>query len=208
MDTVLSPTYIPPNQTIECLAGINDHIFILHTILRETECDAIIDLAENTGFKIAGIYTDADGETIIDTNKRRSMRCILDSAEFSKLLWKRIQHGSIHRFPNGLVAKRLNEHLRILKYTEGDSFAIHKDGNYLTPDMSEISQYTVLVYLNDDYEGGFTTYYNTAEEAGIPIIPKKGSVVIQHQKCLHNVPSLISGIKYALRTEIMYVSEA
>jgi prolyl 4-hydroxylase len=205
MDSALSLTYKPKNQKAVPLAGISDHVFILEDILSEYECDTIIALAENAGFKIAGIYTDESGEnTIIDASKRRSMRCILDSAEFADRLWKRIQHGIVQRLPIGLVAKRLNERLRILKYTDGDSFVMHRDGNYMTPDMSEISQYTVLVYLNDGYEGGFTTYYNTAGAAGVPVIPKKGSVVIQHQNCLHCVPPLISGTKYTLRTEVMY----
>jgi prolyl 4-hydroxylase len=204
MDSVLNPNYTVPTTKLEMLEGIRDHVFILDNILTEYECDEIIDIAENTGFKIAGIYTDENGETLVDTTKRRSLRCILDSAEFADRLWKRIQHGIFQKLPGGLVAKRLNDHLRILKYTAGDSFVMHRDGTYVTPDMTESSQYTVLIYLNTDYEGGFTTYYNAAESAGVPVIPKKGSVVIQHQKCLHGVPPLISGTKYALRTEVMY----
>jgi prolyl 4-hydroxylase len=205
MDTALSLKYKPQSQKATPLAGISDHVFILEDTLSEYECDTIISVAEDAGFKIAGIYTDESGEnTIIDTSKRRSMRCILDSAEFADRLWRRIQHGVIQKLPMGLVAKRLNERLRILKYTQGDSFVMHRDGNYMTPDGKEISQYTVLIYLNDGYEGGYTTYYNSATEPGVPVIPKKGSVVIQHQSCLHSVPPLISGTKYALRTEVMY----
>jgi predicted 2-oxoglutarate/Fe(II)-dependent dioxygenase YbiX len=206
MDTILSKTYKPESK-IQFIEGIHDHVFLLENILTDHECDEIIFASEDAGFKIAGIYTDeSDDKTIVDTNKRRSQRCILDSAEFANRLWGRIQHAVIPRLPMGLVAKRLNERLRILKYTPGDMFVMHRDGNYMTPNMSEISQYTVLVYLNDEYEGGFTTYYNSAGEAGVPVIPKKGSVVIQHQSCLHCVPPLISGIKYAMRTEVMYGS--
>jgi prolyl 4-hydroxylase len=180
---------------------------MLENVLTDHECDEIINIAESVGFKIAAIYTDkSDEKTVVDVDKRRSYRCILDSAEFADRLWKRIQNGIIKRLPIGLVAKRLNERLRILKYKEGDMFVMHRDGNYMTPDMSEISQYTVLVYLNDGYEGGYTTYYNSAGETGVPVIPKKGSVVIQHQNCLHCVPPLVSGTKYALRTEVMYGS--
>jgi prolyl 4-hydroxylase len=208
MDTVLQREYKVPNPVLECLRGIHDHVFILHDVLTEAECDAIIFEAEDAGFKIAGVYTDESGEnTLVDTDKRRSKRCILDSAGFADRLWRRIQHGIVQRLPMGLVAKRLNERLRILKYAPGDMFVKHRDGNYMTPDGKEISQYTVLVYLNDGYEGGYTTYYNTADGPGVPVIPKKGSVVIQHQSCLHSVPPLVSGIKYALRTEVMYGSE-
>jgi prolyl 4-hydroxylase len=205
MDTVLSLNYKPPNPKIESLAGINDHVFILHDILTDYECDAIIDIAEGTGFKIAGFYTDDKGEAAyVDADKRRSMRCILDSAEFAERLWKRIEHGILKQLPGGLVAKRINERLRILKYTEGDYFIMHRDGNYTTPDMSEISQYTILIYLNDDYQGGFTTYYDAQTKPGVAVMPRKGMVVLQHQKCLHRVPPLISGTKYAIRTEVMY----
>lgn len=208
MDNVLQKDYKGSNSTIEYLSGIYDHVFILENVLTETECDEIIFEAEDAGFKIAGFYTDDAGEaTYIDTEKRRSKRCILDSAGFADRLWKRIQHAVIPRLPVGLVAKRLNEHLRILKYAPGDTFVMHRDGNYMTPDGKEISQYTVLVYLNDNYEGGYTTYYNSPDGIGVPVIPKRGSVIIQHQSCLHSVPPLISGIKYALRTEVMYGTE-
>jgi hypothetical protein len=205
MDTVLQKSFLIGNPRIQTLAGIHDHVFLLENVLTETECDEIIFTAEDAGFKIAGFYTDSAGEaTYVDADKRRSKRCILDSAAFADRLWKRIQHAVIPRLPVGLVAKRLNERIRILKYAPGDMFVMHRDGNYMTPDGLEVSQYTVLVYLNDEYEGGYTTYYNSPDGIGVPVIPKKGSVVIQHQSCLHSVPPLISGIKYALRTEVMY----
>lgn len=204
MDNVLDYMYKNDNQTITHLAGINDHVFILDGVLTEHECDEIIKLSEHSGFKVAGLYTDEEGDTVVDTSTRQSMRCVFNSVNFACTLWNRIQHAIIKRLPIGLVAKRLNDCLRILKYKEGDFFAMHRDGRYMPPDMSEVSQYTVLIYLNDNYDGGFTTYYNSPNDVGVPIIPKKGSVVIQHQGCLHSVPPLISGTKYVLRAEVMY----
>lgn len=204
MDTALRKSYTLSSNP-RFLSGIHDHVFVLENVLTEDECNEIIDIAEDTGFKIAGLYTDDSGETTyVDTEKRQSKRCILDSDEFANRLWKRIQHAIVPKLPAGLVAKRLNERLRILKYTPGDRFVTHRDGTYLTPDGRELSQYTVLIYLNDDYEGGYTTYFNSPDGPGIPILPKTGSVVIQHQSCLHSVPPLVSGTKYALRTEVMY----
>jgi hypothetical protein len=45
---------------------------------------------------------------------------------------------------------RLNERLRFLKYMFGMYFRDHCDGNYVTPDGSEVSFLTVRIYLNGD----------------------------------------------------------
>jgi hypothetical protein len=79
MDSVLQKDYKGPTPTIEYLSGIHDHVFVLHDVLTEAECDEIIFEAEDAGFKIAGFYTDEASEaTYVDTEKRRSKRCSLE----------------------------------------------------------------------------------------------------------------------------------
>ena len=59
----------------------------------------------------------------------------------------------------------------------------------------------MLIYLNDDYEGGNTKFLFDNE---ISIIPKIGLICLMDQNILHEVPKLVSGIKYVIRTELMY----
>ena len=59
----------------------------------------------------------------------------------------------------------------------------------------------MLIYLNDDYEGGNTKFLFDNE---ISIIPKIGLICLMDQNILHEVPKLINGVKYVIRTELMY----
>ena len=89
-----------------------------------------------------------------------------------------------------------------VKYTSGDHFAKHTDEHYKN-DKNEISLITALIYLNDDYEGGNTKFLfdDTTE---ISITPKIGLICLMDQNILHEVPKLINGVKYVIRTELMY----
>ena len=200
------PMLVPPVP----LAGISGFVQCLEGVVTPRECHAIVAAAEASGFDRAGFYTDSStGAPVVVESIRKSQRCIMDSAPFAAALWARIRHAVPSRLPNGLYARRLNERLRILKYLPGDEFKPHRDGSYGTPDGTEIGQLTVLLYLNDGYVGGHTTYFNAPEDVGhperaVPVTPAAGAVVIQDQALFHAVPPLQTGVKYALRTEVMY----
>lgn len=69
----------------------------------------------------------------------------------------------------------------------------------------ERSQLTLLLYLNEGYEGARTTFL--AEYPGGPesaVEPHTGLIMVQDHDILHEVPPLISGRKYVMRTDIMY----
>lgn len=174
---------------------------VIHGVLTPEECSQIIHMAENKGFVKAALYTDHLGRDHF-SETRKSQRCIIDSFGFAEELWRRIQavvppvwHAG------GQTVVGLNERLRILKYFPGDEFKPHSDGAYTAPN-GDSSKITVLIYLNEGYEGGFT-HYNSYEGL-IAVVPKIGAVVLQDQALGHCVPPLQTGVKYALRTEVMY----
>jgi predicted 2-oxoglutarate/Fe(II)-dependent dioxygenase YbiX len=80
--------------------------------------------------------------------------------------------------------------LSISKYSTGKSMGPHVDdyGNGEDPNIS------VVLYLNDDYEGG-EIYF---KEQGVKIKPKAGSIVIfpSVEPYYHESLPVISGIKY------------
>jgi hypothetical protein len=169
---------------------------ILRNILTPEECAAIISDAEGIGFEPAALRNEN-----YDFEIRRSQRCIIDSPDFAMLLWERIQEHVPFTWDGGEVVVGLNERLRILKYEPGDEFRAHADGSYIAPDGA-LSKITVLVYLNEGYEGGFTNY--VMNDGVREVQPAVGSVVLQDQNIIHYVPALKKGVKYALRTEVMY----
>ena len=55
-----------------------------------------------------------------------------------------------------------------------------------------------MIYLNDDFEGGETTFEQ------FTVQPKKGTALIFHHPIKHAGEQIRSGVKYALRTDVMY----
>lgn len=202
MDTVLSVTakMFVDKETIKH-DTIPGFFRVIHGVLSPEECAQIIRMAENKGFEKAALYTDHTGHDHF-SDTRKSQRCIIDSFGFAEELWRRVKAvvpTVWHTASQTVVG--INERLRILKYHPGDEFKMHSDGAYTAPN-SDTSKITILVYLNEGYEGGFTHY--SSYEGMIAVVPRVGSVVLQDQALGHYVPPLQKGVKYALRTEVMY----
>lgn len=93
----------------------------------------------------------------------------------------------------------------------------HCDGayHYVKKDGTEVqTHYTVQLYLNDSAKssttgeghlGGATSFLSRDEKRRIDIDPKAGSVLIfQHNKLYHEGAEVVSGVKYAMRSDILY----
>jgi len=121
----------------------------------------------------------------------------------------------------------LNHNIRLYKYEKGMSFGRHFDGS------NEISRYengnteiTVLIYLSS-CTGGATRFYppesssgktkrkkqansrsgSDDERGGIAYTPEEGAVLlhVHGDRCLeHEADPVIDGIKYILRTDVVY----
>lgn len=213
MDRILKRSYTdwivvaPP--AADSLGEVSGFTRILPGILAPSECAALIEQAEDAGFNKASLYTDGGGREHY-SDIRKSKRTMLDSRPFVDELWKRIEHvvpktwkGKPLHVSEG-AASPLNERLRILKYdSPGDEFRPHADGQYASPDGG-ISQITILMYLNTDYTGAYTNFLADDFNTWIPVIPTIGGITLQDQRLVHCVPPLESGIKYVVRTEVMY----
>ena len=106
----------------------------------------------------------------------------------------------------------LYKHTLFYKYNEGEYFKEHFDGD--RKDLNKKSFFTVLIYLNEDFEGGETTFIhhkrimkkNKLKEELVltPIKPKKGQLLVFRHNILHEGSILKSGEKIVLRSDIMY----
>jgi hypothetical protein len=100
----------------------------------------------------------------------------------------------------------LSEKLKYLKYdTPGAKFEQHYDACcYKSP--TERSVFSMQWYLNDGMEGGQTTFFNERfKEGEYHHVPVRGSCLFFRQKgWLHEGSELKKGIKYTIRTEMMY----
>ena len=94
-----------------------------------------------------------------------------------------------------------------------NSVSVHCDGMYITPDGSERSFYTLHLYLNErdennDLVGGATTFHGYDMNRDYNVFPKTGRVLLfQHRGLWHSGQQVDVGVKYTLRTDLMFKKE-
>ncbi|PYH83214.1 hypothetical protein BO82DRAFT_279912, partial [Aspergillus uvarum CBS 121591] len=174
------------------------------------------------------------GEQILRPDTRNCGRIILDAPELAQKLCDRLLPFLRDEFAIDTLEKdawrvtlqtrrryrltRLNERLRFLRYEGGEFFRPHWDAWYTTPDRRERSFFTVHVYLNGEGEGegegdlvgGATSFVRRLEvereeDEVVKVLPRVGSVLVfQQNDLLHAGEPVVRGVKYTLRTDVMY----
>ncbi|MBE8727382.1 prolyl hydroxylase family protein [Flavobacterium hungaricum] len=170
-------------------------IYTIDNFLTVEECNKLIEKSEQIGFQEAAVSI--DGAQKMMKMVRDNERILYEDEEYASLLWKKLKSYVKSEVENS-TAVGLNEMFRFYKYQPGQRFKMHRDGSYKRNE-SEFSYYTFLIYLNDKYEGGETKF-----ASGEVISPKTGTALIFEHSQRHEGAALISGIKYVLRSDIMY----
>ncbi len=99
----------------------------------------------------------------------------------------------------------LNEVLRFCRYTPGQHFGPHFDG-YFERNSDERSYFTFTIYLNDDFKAGITHFLKQGKTNPIlyKVIPATVMALVFPYEMLYNEERLESGVKYIMRSDIMY----
>ena len=92
-----------------------------------------------------------------------------------------------------------------------DNVTAHFDGSFTTQNNEEISYITLHLYLNESdqesqLEGGPTRFHALDQsDRHLDVLPKVGRVLLfQHAGFLHSGADVTSGVKFTMRTDIMY----
>ncbi len=147
-------------------------------LLTKQECERIMDAAVKHGMKPSDVLSYGSGsDTEVNTTYRTSVQAWLpDEADpiFAKL-------AQIASARTGIPINH-QEMSQVVKYDEGGKFdehydpCVYNDKEY----CDRINNYagqrraTLLMYLNDDYEGGETEFL----EVGLKIKPKQGKAIL------------------------------
>ncbi|SFO85997.1 2OG-Fe(II) oxygenase superfamily protein [Chitinophaga sp. YR627] len=175
-------------------------IFTINDFLSHDECSALIGKSEEMGYEEATVDVGGGQQRMIK-GVRNNERVLYKDELYAGLLWDRLK-AFAPEGKSGESACGLNELFRFYKYSPGQRFKMHKDGSF-TRDPYEASQYTFLIYLNNEYEGGETIF-----ASGETIRPQTGSALIFHHPLRHEGALLETGVKYVLRTDIMYTKQS
>ncbi|MEM6297427.1 MAG: 2OG-Fe(II) oxygenase [Bacteroidota bacterium] len=169
---------------------LSDRIHIIEDFLSLEECKQFIGIGEETGYEIAHV----DEKVKIEV--RNNDRVFYESSVLSESLFSRLRPCLPPKVGYRTVCG-LNERFRLYRYRAGHRFRGHQDGSFIRS-ATEASYFTCLLYLNEDFEGGQTTFIDQV------IQPKTGMALIFWHKLWHEGQEVTSGEKHVLRTDVMY----
>ncbi|KAJ5979747.1 hypothetical protein N7481_007045 [Penicillium waksmanii] len=191
-------------------------------VLSEEECKAIIAAGESVNF-LPDAPLREDGDVSILAH---NFYWVIDTT-FHDMLWARIS-PYVPPSINGRLVRGINRRFRVYRYVPGAEYRCHIDGAWppsgILPDDTYVydsspedkrqsSMYTFLLYLNDEFEGGETTFFLPAAREGTlnayPVRPVMGSVAIfphgeANGALLHEGTGVRKGAKYIIRTDVEY----
>ncbi|KAK5992024.1 hypothetical protein PT974_05420 [Cladobotryum mycophilum] len=192
------------------------------SVLSPTECKAIIAAGESVGFLPDTPVREGGDASVLAHN----FYWIIDTA-FHDKLWSRVS-PFVPKSIDGRLSRGLNRRFRVYRYVPGAEYRCHIDGAWppsgIRPDDTYVyddspagkkqsSLFTFLLYLNDEFEGGETTFFTPASRDGTlnayRVRPVMGGVAIfPHGEArgalLHEGSSVTKGAKYIIRTDVEY----
>ncbi|AUC75172.1 prolyl hydroxylase family protein [Olleya sp. Bg11-27] len=174
-------------------------IFIIEDFLTSDECELYINYSSTEGFEEAKIGV--QGNQVMNKNVRNNDRLLFFDLDLAKQLWGRVC-SYVPKEMGLYKALDLNEMFRVYRYSKGQRFKMHRDGSY-ERNEKECSFFSFIIYLNDDFEGGETEFRKL-----FTVSPKKGSALLFYHPHRHEGKEIVSGVKYVLRTDVMYKLES
>lgn len=171
-------------------------IFTVDNVLTPEECKELIQITEGDGYKSAPITTRKG--FVHKPEVRNNTRVIDDNPERAEWLFEKIKQYLPEQIWNHKLVG-LNERFRFYKYVPGEYFKWHFDGAYERSPI-EKSFLTVLIYLNGDCKGGETQFADDIRG----VEPETGKMLIFSHPIRHQGCEVESGVKYVLRTDVMY----
>lgn len=181
--------------------------FYIKSLFSEQEAKKLLKEAESHGF----------GVTNYPKHYRGNLRLTTTDQALTDQIWARVQPlvPAVVKTPNGEVwnAVGLNECWRLAKYYPGDQFLGHCDAAFQR-NSTERSLYTVNIYMNQEYKGGRTRFYNAKDNRTVDfqVVGQTGCAVLFRQPpgemYYHDGEKILEGVKYLFRTDVMYRKEA
>lgn len=196
MPHVLVPGHGRPYADGDSLDHTGPLVFVIDDVLTTGECAGLIDRIETLGPTVAPITTSHGYE--MRTDIRNNTRVMFDDPAFAAVLFDRIA-AHVPATLCGRTPVGANERLRCYRYDVDQRFAPHYDGAFAR-NAHERSLLTFMVYLNDGFEGGATRFH----DFDIDVTPKAGMALLFQHLLLHEGCIVTHGVKYALRSDVMY----
>lgn len=193
---ILVPGLERPHRSGEPLDWSQPLVFMVRGVLREDECAGLIARIDALGPAPAPIS--APEGFVMRLELRNNTRVMFDDVALAAELYARLARG----LPARLFGRRpvgANERFRGYRYERAQRFAAHYDGSFRRS-PHQASELTLLLYLNDDFTGGETAFL----QHDLRVRPERGAALLFQHQLLHEGCAVEAGVKYALRSDVMY----
>ncbi|CAF2100707.1 unnamed protein product [Rotaria magnacalcarata] len=214
-----------------------ERISTISNFLSAIECQQLIARAEESGFKLSPPSGGGHGRTHREDARTNEYTVITDQSLADKLFQRvspLLPRTLEWMADNAYFTKDTGgrewsivgcvDRLRFYKYNKDEEYPEHMDGSYSRiitynnesqKTHKQHSFLTLLIYLNDDFQGGETKFYpdkqhcrflrDIENKQAVHIVqPKQGMALVNIHNILHEGSKVQSGIKYVLRTDILY----
>jgi hypothetical protein len=201
---------LQPKGNLEVVQVEANHIYTIPNFLFGKECEAIIQYFETHLPLVATPGIPKKGFAF-----RNNDRQSLHNPHIANELWKTVGLGDMIQKQvkeSRREGKGLNSNIRIYRYSNQQSFGPHYDDSVQDEETGLWTGWTLLVYLNEDMEGGETVFYKDAPgkkratPPPITVTPTRGTALIhQHGKncLLHEALPVTQGNKWVLRSDVL-----
>mmetsp|Transcript_23112 Transcript_23112/g.75354 ORF Transcript_23112/g.75354 Transcript_23112/m.75354 type:complete len:271 (+) Transcript_23112:18-830(+) len=209
----------PPSTAVHECSHITPGGLYLTDLLSRAECKKIVDTTERFD------SWSEDAPVSLGRDVRRNSTCVwIASDELNDAIFERARRCLPPTVGGSGPIAGLNARWRLYRYhgDEGDVFRPHTDGSWpgsgivdgqLLHDRfcdGRWSRLTFLMYLNDDFEGGETSFFTPvggrwARSGAVGAI-EGSALVFPHGEAspLHEGSLVTRGTKYVARTDVLY----
>lgn len=225
--------------------GNGNNAFVIHNVFTVEECHRLRALIDE---RDRDILQNQENDVVLETSStqpkvRDSKRLYATSEKFSQQIFQRLlpvlrqlgldcvecTFNNEQAFTqNGLGMRgkwhvqHLKPELSLIKYSSGGHFAPHYDADDIVDPFNHRSLKSVLMYLNDDYVGGETSFvlehdlyfdkqlqiYCTPVDSIFKLFKAQiGDCLIFDHKMLHEGRFVSEGSKYIIRSDLFYLKE-
>ena len=202
------------------LAAVPNHpglptLAVIDNVLEASTCRALIQKADTDRWltTTAEMVRAANGPHALPPRRATASDrpCRLVGAEHDRprfavldapILALRLHYRLLEHLPTtreGAELAGLKPLLRCLEYRRGEGTRAHADPTRETPD-GQLSQLSVLVFLNDNYAGGSVEF----PELGRTVRARSGRVCVFPHSLMHIDHVVTRGRKFVLETEVFY----
>jgi len=190
-------------------------VYLLHGLMTARECKRLINAADARGFSHAGLAI-GDDTYRVNLAARNNERVVLDAPALAAALWPRLRH-LVDAHHQGDPVHSVNTRFRVYRYTTGQRFAPHVDVRTKVPGGE--TRYSLMVFLSDEFTAGETRFFELKDRGArrgqgrarkfdnkvrFSLRPAIGGAVVFDHLLLHEGAEVTSGIKYAVRTDLVH----